>query len=79
MLYNLISALLKVILFSPVTVGTLVWLLPSVDLPVSVEAAGVGQQLPALLALDGRLPIGADHVGPAERKLLAMQWYDDWG
>ena len=36
------------------------WLLPSVDLPVSVETAGVGQQLPALLALDAGLPIGTD-------------------
>ena len=44
-----------------VAVGALVWLLPSVDLPVSVETAGVGQQLPALLALDAGLTIGTDH------------------
>ena len=56
----------------PVTVGTLVWLLPSVDLPVSVETAGVGQQLTALLALHCSLPIGADYVGPADSKMLAI-------
>ena len=63
----LISALRKVILSSPVTVGTLVWLLSGVDLPVPVETAGVGQELSALLALHGRFPIWTDHVGPEER------------
>ena len=36
------------------------WLLPGVDLPVPVEAAGVSQHLAALLALDHRLPVAAD-------------------
>ena len=58
----------------PVTVGTLVWLLPSVDLPVSVETAGVGQQLTALLALHCSLPIGADYVGPADSEMLAISF-----
>ena len=49
--------------YLPVTVGALVRLLPGVDLPVPVEAAGVGQHLPALLAPDHRLPIGADLTG----------------
>ena len=66
--FILIFPLLKVIIMSsPVTVGTLVWLLPRVDLPVPVEAAGVGQQLPALLALHCSLTIGSNHVGPADR------------
>ena len=47
-----------------VTVGTLVWLLSGVDLPVSVEAAGVGQHLPTVLALHTGLPIGSDLTGP---------------
>ena len=46
--------------YLPGTVRTLVRFVPSVDLPVSVETAGVGQQLPALLALHTGLPIGAD-------------------
>ena len=39
---------------------TLVGFVSSVDLPVPVQTAGVRQQLPALLALDAGLPIGAD-------------------
>ena len=35
-------------------------LLPCVDLPVPVEAAGVGQHLAALLASDHRLPIATN-------------------
>ena len=54
----------------PVTVGALVWLLPSVDLPVPVETAGVGQQLTALLALHCSLPIGSDHVCPGDKTVL---------
>ena len=46
--------------YLPVTVWALVWLLSSVDLPVPVEAAGVSQDLAALLALDHRLPVAAD-------------------
>ena len=49
-------------------------LLPRVNLPVPVEAAGVGQHLPALLAPDHRLPVGADLTGPdaAIRMLLSL-------
>ena len=50
--------------YLPVTVGTLVGLLSSVDLPVPVEAAGVGQHLAALLALNGRLSTCAHDVSP---------------
>ena len=48
------------ICYSPGTVWTLVRFVPRVDLPVPVETAGVGQQLPTLLALDTGLPIGPD-------------------
>ena len=38
----------------------LMWLLPGVDLPVPVEAAGVGQHLAAVLARHTRLAVGSD-------------------
>jgi len=41
-----------------------VGLVPAVDLPVPVEAAGVGQLLAAHLALHRRLPVGPDLPGP---------------
>ena len=40
--------------------------LSSVDLPVSVETAGVGQQFPALLALYTGLTIGSDFTSLGE-------------
>ena len=40
------------------------WLLPGVDLPVPVEAAGISQHLAAVLALHARLPVGSDLPGP---------------
>ena len=40
--------------------GAFVRLFPGVDLPVSVEAAGVSQHLATLLTLDHGLPSGAD-------------------
>ena len=48
-------------------------LLPGVDLPVPVEAAGVGQYLTALLALDCRLSIGSDHVSPVISMLVPVR------
>ena len=41
----------------------LVRLLPGVDLPVPVEAAGVGQHLAAVLARHTRLAVGSDLPG----------------
>ena len=55
-----------------VTVGALVWLLSGVDLPVSVETAGVGQHLPAVLALHAGLPIGPDLTGPMKNILQSV-------
>ena len=55
-----------------VTVGTLVRLLSSVDLPVSVETAGVGQHLPAVLALHARLPVGSDLTGPERNNIRVL-------
>ena len=46
------------------TVGTFVGLLPGVDLPVPVEAAGVGQHLAALLALDTHFTVVSYLTGP---------------
>ena len=54
-----------------VTVGTLVWLLSSVDLPVSVETARVGQHLPTVLALHTGLPVGSDLTGP-DKKITVL-------
>ena len=58
------------------TVGTLVRLLSSVDLPVPVETAGVGQHLAAVLALHAGLPIGSDLTGPDKNitVLAISQW-----
>ena len=56
----------------PVTVGALVWLLPSVDLPVPVETAGVGQHLAAVLALHAGLPIGPDLTSPMKNILQSV-------
>ena len=46
-----------------------------VDLPVPVQTAGVGQQLPALLALDAWLSIGSDLPGldPTERMFVRLE------
>ena len=68
------SPWLVIAAYLPVTVGALVRLLPRVDLPVPVEAAGVGQHLPALLAPDHRLPVGADLPSPdaAIRMFLSL-------
>ena len=47
---------------------------PRVNLPMSVEAAGVGQQLTALLALHAGLPIGSNltRLDTAERMFLCL-------
>lgn len=52
----------------PGAVGALVWLVPGVDLPVAVEAAGVRQLLPAHLARHARLPVRPDLTGSAIKK-----------
>ena len=57
---NLRRAPSGLVCYWPGAVWTLVRFVPRVDLPVSVETAGVGQQLTALLALHTGLPIGAD-------------------
>ena len=43
---------------------------PAVDLPVPVQAAGVGQLLAANLASHGWLPVRADLTGSEEEKWL---------
>ena len=43
---------------------------PSVDLPVPVETAGVGQQLAALLALHRSLPVRPEDAGPDKREIV---------
>ncbi len=48
----------------PWTIGTLVRLVPAVDLPVPVEAAGVRQLLTAHLTGHARLPIGSHLARP---------------
>ena len=48
---------------------------PRVDLPVSVETAGVSQQLPALLALHTGLPIRTDfpRLNTTQRVFLCLE------
>ena len=47
---------------------TLVRFVPAVDLPVPVQAAGVGQLLAAHLASHGGLPVRADLTGSEGEK-----------
>ena len=53
----------RVTLVLPLTVGTLVWFVSTVDLPVPVETTGVRQLLPTNLALDGWFPVGPNLTG----------------
>ena len=52
-----------------VTVRTLVRFLSSVDLPVSVQTAGICQQFTTLFTLDCCLAIGSNHVSSGKTKL----------
>lgn len=58
----------------PATVWTLVRFVPAVDLPVPVQAARVGQLLPANLASHRRLPVRANLTGfdAADRVFLRL-------
>ena len=54
---------------SSLTVWTLVRFLSSVDLPVSVQTAGISQQFTTLFTLDCCLAIGSNHVSSGKTKL----------
>ena len=54
----------------PLTVGTLVWFVSAVDLPVPVETAGIRQLLPTDLALDSWFPVSPDLPGSTFYKCL---------
>ena len=58
------------ILCLPLTVGTLVWFVSAVDLPVPVETAGISQLLPAHLALDGWFTVGPNLPGSTFIKMF---------
>ena len=55
-----LTADLLQILCLPLTVGTFVWFVAAVDLPVPVETAGISQLLPTNLALDSWFPVSPD-------------------
>ena len=54
---------LIMILPLPLTVGTFMWFVATVDLPVPVETAGISQLLPTNLALDRRFTVGPNLTG----------------